>query len=129
VDVSGEATLAEPTPAQLSTELAVITAAHERVGYRLAALQSEAEHRIRSGSYVPGWSLESKPGRLEWSKPLEEVLYLGALCGVDLSRPDVITPTQAKKLGVPVEEYTERAPGKAKLVPTTAAPFAAITGE
>jgi len=105
----------------LGVELSLLTRAAAMLETRLAGLQGQAMAEIQRGRPVHGWHIEHVPGRLDWSKPVEEVMALGKALGVSLAKtPEPVTPTQAKKLGVPAEilaAYAERKSGSAKLVP------------
>ena len=74
---------------------------------------------IRRGISVPGFTLKAGSGREKWTHEVAEIVALGAAMGVDLSKPSVITPNQARKAGIPadvVTGYSERATGEVKLV-------------
>ena len=111
----------ELTPHALGLELRALSRAKALLEARESGLASEAEALIKQGQHVPFWSMESTPGRLAWNKPASEVLALGAMMGVDIAAPaSPITPTQAKKAGLPdsiVNLYASRPAGAAKLVP------------
>ena len=108
-------------PAALGLELQILMRAQEMLEARITGLQAEAMVGIQRGAQVPGWTINHQPGRLDWIKPAEEVIALGEAMGLQLARkPDVITPSQAKKAGLPadiVAAFAERKPGAAKLVP------------
>ena len=74
---------------------------------------------IRRGASVPGFTLKAGSGREGWTRPVEEVVALGACMGVELGKPAVITPNQARKAGIPadvVAGYSERSAGSVALV-------------
>jgi len=107
----------ELTPAELGLQLAII----KRAKQALEFLETGYEEQVKSLGGVPGWSLESSPGREGWNKPAQEVFSLGDVMGVDLRKPpEAVTPNQARKLGIPAEVvagYAERKPGGLKVVP------------
>ena len=73
----------------------------------------------RSGVNVPGFRLETRSGREAWTRSIDEIVALGACMGIELDKPGVITPNQARKAGLPadiVAEYSERSGGKIELV-------------
>lgn len=111
----------DATPFQLAGRLNVIKRAAEHLGYLETALSEQLKQILKSGQSVPGYRLISKPGRLEWDRPAEEVIAAGRLCGLDLARPsEPITPTQAKKAGLPeslVSHYASRKLSGLELVP------------
>jgi len=74
---------------------------------------------IRRGASVPGFTLKAGTGREGWTRPVEEVVALGMCMGVELGKPAVITPNQARKAGIPadvVAGYSERSAGSVALV-------------
>ena len=108
------------TPHALGLELVILRQAKALLEARVSGLEAEVDATIRQGKSVPFWIKESVPGRLEWQKADAEVLMLGQIYGVDISKPpQPITPTQAVKKGIPaslVNSYAARPPGAAKLV-------------
>lgn len=83
------------------------------------ALVEQAEYEIRSGQRVPGRALEPGRGAVKWAVPDDEVIALGEMLEIDLCKKrEPITPTQAKKLldETVIDAYSERVPGKLKLV-------------
>jgi hypothetical protein len=68
-------------------------------------------------------------GNLSWTKPDGEVLALGELLGLTLSKP--MTPTQAGKAGLPKDilaAYAARSAGSLKLTKASATLAAKIFG-
>lgn len=112
---------AELTPTQLGTQLAIIKRARKQLEYLESGYEEQLKALIRSGSRVPGWSVEQGVGNRQWSKPTEEILKLGELMGVDLKEPvKAISPAQAEKKGIDaavIAAYVERKPGAMKVVP------------
>ena len=104
----------------LAMELSLLTEAQAYLTARLTGLTADAMSRIRSGSAVPGWTLEHGKGREEWTASDAEVMVLGDLYGVPLAKPLApITPAQARKAGLTAEvvaQYAARKTGEAKLV-------------
>jgi hypothetical protein len=117
------------TPAELGLQLAIIKRAKEQLEF----LETGYEEQVKSLGGVPGWSLESSPGREGWSKPVEEVFSLGDIFGHDLRKPpEAITPNQARKLGIPAEVvagYAERKQGGLKVVRDDGSKARAIFGK
>lgn len=87
---------------------------------RLTGLEADAEARMRAGKRLDGLALESKPGALAWTATPATVIGLGRMYGLDLAQPlKPITPTQARKAGLPESVITgaaKREPTAAKLV-------------
>ena len=94
-----------PAPVELSlSALGLQLLIVERAMAALKGLQTGYEEQVRtliqSGSNVPWWALESVSGREQWTKPVAEVAALGDLLGFKLRKDALITPNQARKLGV-----------------------------
>lgn len=73
----------------------------------------------RRGETVPGFTLKAGSGREKWTMDALEIQALGVAMGVNLSKPSVITPNQARKAGLSpdiVAAYSERSAGEVKLV-------------
>lgn len=69
---------------------------------RLTGLEADAEARLRGGKRLPGLALESGSSALAWTAPAATVINLGRIYGLDLAKPPApITPTQARKAGLP----------------------------
>lgn len=106
---------------QSGHELRWLTQAQERLEARISGLSADIESRIRSGHSVPHWTMKPTAPREQWTKPVEEVLAMGAMFEMSLVKPPAaITPAQARKIGVPDEvlsEYSTRPSGTMKLVP------------
>jgi len=102
----------------------VLTQVREGIA-RLEAIETgltqQATNVLRNGGRVTGWMLVSTQGRKAWTKPIEEVIMLGTMMGVQLSKPGVITPTQAIAAGLDealVDGYSARPSGKPTLTAT-----------
>jgi hypothetical protein len=96
----------EMPAAAVGLELHFLRGAAKRLGARIAGLEQQAEALIGRGEYVPFSAMLPTAGRSAWAKPISEVLALGALYGVTLTKPATITPTQAIKAGLPAEVVT-----------------------
>lgn len=85
---------------------------------RESGLENEVLAKIKQGAPVAGWKTEQGMGREKWDKPIEEVLALGGMMGVDIAKPQAITPKQAIKKGLPAElvaQYSTTPLGEVKL--------------
>lgn len=112
----------ELTPAALGLQLRIVQRALKQLEYLQAGYEAQVEALERTGTAVPGFKTEQNYGRESWTKPLEEVISLGNLLGVDLSMPAAVTPKEARKLGIDAEvirQYAGRKPGAVKIVPDT----------
>jgi hypothetical protein len=106
--------------------------------HALARLQSRVEGMreavtvyIRQGHAVPWHRAEQGYGRTQWTIPTEQVIAMGSLMGVDLSKPGAKTPTQAKKSGVDeavIKAYSLTPLGSLKLVPDNPADARRVFG-
>lgn len=127
---------AQLTPEAVAFELHLARRQAELAAARVKGLEDEAAHVLRTGGLVPGWSMQSKPGRETWTGEAE-VLALAEGFGLldTVSERRLITPNQAIKAGLPAElvrMHTTRPQGEAKLVPTgetLAARIFGTTGE
>jgi Protein of unknown function (DUF2800) len=85
---------------------------------RESGLENEVLAKMKQGVSVAGWRTEQGTGREKWDKPIEEVLALGGMMGVDIAKPSAITPKQAIKKGLPAElvaQYSVTPIGEIKL--------------
>ena len=124
---------AQLSPEAVAFELHLARRQAELASARVKGLEDEAAHVLRSGGLVPGWSLQSSPGREKWTDE-QPVLDLAAGFGLldTVSERRLITPNQAIKAGLPAElvrMHTTRPQGEPKLVPTGETLAARIFGE
>lgn len=118
-DVAGSPMLVEPTARMLGRELRSLNRAAQLLDARRSALEEQAIARIRRGESIPHYALGQTRGREQWTLPADAVIAFGAAAEVDVSKPAVLTPAQARKAGMPadlVSAMSERAPGGLKLV-------------
>jgi hypothetical protein len=100
-------------------ELRMLERALDRLQARVDGLRELTLANLRSGAPVPFYGLESGRGRVQWTIPVERLITIGQLLGKDLAKPSVITPAQAKKLGIDdsvISAYSALTPGSQKLV-------------
>lgn len=98
-------------PSEMGVQYEILKRAKEQIGYLLDAYESKIKSTLYSGGKVPGYELEEKHGRAEWTVGDKEIKELGELMGVDLCPPTPITPSKAIKKGVDkgvINAYTER---------------------
>jgi hypothetical protein len=81
----------------------------------LDAYNDLATHRLKSGEVLKGLSLQPVLGNSEWKEGLNPEILM-ALTGLDLSKKQLISPTQAKKLGVDINALCERRSKGVKVV-------------
>lgn len=108
------------SPEAASLELRMLQTRYKLLGARITGLEELTLGNIRAGKRVPHHRIEHGKGRAKWNVSPEQVITMGRLLGKDLSKPEVITPAQAKKLGVDeavINHYSQNTSGAAKLVP------------
>jgi hypothetical protein len=118
VGTSGRSTPIELSAQALGQELALLSRAESMLKARITGLTEQALRELKSGKPVPGYHLEQGVGRKKWRVSVEEAIALGEMMGVNISKPGVITPTQAIKAGLSAElaeSYTEIPKGEVKL--------------
>jgi hypothetical protein len=123
MDVANENASYELTPVQTGYELKHLRHAADMIEARLTAIEEQARSMIMRGEYVPGFKLQPGQGREHWTKDASEIITLGELMGLNLAKPaEAITPVQARKIGIHediLKQYSQRIPGKLKLVEET----------
>jgi len=109
----------ENTPLELSgdslgRELRLLELSEKLLKARIDGLKQEAVYRLRNGECVRGYHLEGGLSNAKWKFDIQTVIGMGALCGISLSKPGVLTPPQAKKLKIVdpgiIDSWTERLP-------------------
>ena len=64
---------------------------------RLEAIEDELRHRITAGDTGSGYTVEAVPGREHWAVPPNQVKAVFGQFEVDVTKDDILTPTQALK--------------------------------
>lgn len=121
----------ELKPAAASLELRMLERALERLQARVEGMREAVATHIRQGHAVPYHRAEQGYGRQQWTMPVDQVLAMGQLMGVDLSKPGVKTPKQALKSGVDeavIKAYSVTPMGSVKLVPDNPADACRVFG-
>lgn len=120
VDVSHkQGSIDMPAPA-VGLEMTILTASAARLKARLDALTEHAMGLVRKGHAVPHWTMGRTQPRTVWKEPVEAVVAMGYIFGVDLAKPEAITPKQAIKAGIDpavIDEYADTPMGSLKLIP------------
>ena len=104
----------------IGREMKLMNDCMEALKARQKALEAEMIARIKQGEILTGWNLEQGYGRQKWTIPVNEVVEMAAMMGVDVSVKDALTPVQAIKKGFAkelVDSISERPKGEVKLVP------------
>lgn len=121
VDMSMQGVPHDLDPADAGRALRTIRTARERLEDLETGLEAQILAAIRAGNTSTGWETYQGYGREKWTVPAAEVVALGQLFGKDVAKPlDVITPAQARKLGIDeavISPYTEKPKGEIKLRP------------
>lgn len=121
----------ELPPAAASLELKMLERSLERLQSRVEGMREAVGAYIRQGHSVPWHRAEQGYGRQQWTMPVDQVLAMGSLMGVDLSKPGVKTPKQAQKSGVDeavIKAYSVTPLGSIKLVPDNPADARRVFG-
>lgn len=121
----------ELPPAAASLELKMLERSLERLQARVEGMREAVATYIRQGHSVPWHRAEQGYGRQQWTMPVDQVLAMGQLMGVDLSEPGVKTPKQAVKSGVDeavIRAYSVTPLGSIKLVPDNPADARRVFG-
>ena len=100
MEMSGRSVPFDLPPAAASLELALLERAAERMKGRITGLQQLVEANAKSGLPTPWHVLEVAYGRAKWTLLDDQIVAIGQMYKKDLSKPGVVTPNQAVKLGV-----------------------------
>ncbi len=119
VEYSGDNTPFDLPSGQIGRELVTLRSALALLSARESGIAAEVLQRVKTGEVVPGWMTEQGMGREKWIAPLEEIVALGDMMGVKVSKPGAITPKQAIKAGLDpalVAQYSTTPVGEVNLV-------------
>lgn len=114
------------TAADLATEREVLQDGLAVAKKRLEAIEDQLQHAITSGDMSSGLTVETVPGREEWSILPEQAAALAAQFGVSIAVPTVKTPAQTRQaapvavrplLAETIKQFTRRKAGSLKLTP------------
>lgn len=99
IDYSTQAIPLDMSNEALAYELEIIERAEARMKQRRAAIETEAESRVRAGQLVPGRRMEDTIGQRKWSQPDNHIFMLGETLGVDFHQPDKpVSPNAAETI-------------------------------
>jgi len=107
-------------PAAAALELRMLENALAKLEARVESLRELTLVNIKRGANVPHYRAEAGKGRAAWNVPDEQIIAMGTMFGHNLSKTAVITPTQAKKLGIDeavITAYSMNKSGSVKLIP------------
>lgn len=102
----------------LASEYKLMEYASKVIKYRMEALNDMAKHRVQQGKVLPGLALERTYSNTTWRKNITPETAK-VLTGKDLSKPKMVTPSEAKAMGVPeliLRSMTNRIETGVKLV-------------
>lgn len=120
------------TAAQCGNELKRLLEARNLLNARIEGLSEQALFALQRGERVNGFELKQKYGREVWrSDKKEQARSMAALLDIDINKaPDLITPNQARKLGLDVNglELSFRPTGGMELSPINTAQTTKIFG-
>lgn len=119
-DITQSLHLYDLNPGELATELKGLEPMLDLLQQCVDGLRAQGLAYVNRGVMVPGFARGTGRGKLDWNKPIDQVIAMGEIMQVDLKKPvDIITPTQAiaKKVDEAVIlEYAERYSGTARLI-------------
>lgn len=118
IDVSEEAFAADVDDATMGFLLDQIERAIKHLEQAKKAYTEKALHRIKAGGIIPGYGRETELTNRQWKAGIT-VETAPMLTGMDLSKKQLVTPTQAAKLGLSEEvinSLSERREKGSKLV-------------
>lgn len=118
---------------QCAGELRRLNKAMEVLQSRIEGLEEQATAAIRAGRRVPGYELQQSYGREQWRpEKLANVGTMAQLLNINVYKErELITPNQARKLGLLVDDLdlSVKPAGKFKLVPVNTTQTAKIFGD
>ncbi len=80
--------------------MSIIKRAKEQLELLETGFEEQLKGMITRGVSVPGYRLEESFGRETWAHPIEDILSMGDMMGVNLRKQGVVTPNQARKLNL-----------------------------
>lgn len=129
LEYSNSLSLEHITNDQISVDLTLITRALEQLQFAKTALEEQTVHKIKNGEQVKGYALDTVAGRKRWKTGSEEqIISIGNLFGVEVTKTELLTPNQVEKLGVDkvvISSYIEN-PSSLKLVTFNANDYAKL---
>ena len=121
-DLSSSATMTLDDDS-IGAEFALLSEASSRLTSRIGGIEEDIIYRINTGHNILGYTMSRTAGREVWDKPIEAIIDVGNMLDIDLSKPGIMTPNQARKAGVPesiLETFSKRVAGSLKLKKTKA---------
>jgi len=120
MDIARRALPVEMKPGAIGLELRLLHDTAKLIEARKSGLEQQVESLLRAGQPVPHWMMAPGQSREKWQDGKDrEIITLGQMYGIDVAKPpEAITPSQAKKAGLPadvVAAYSLRPSGVMKL--------------
>lgn len=121
-DIAKQSIPVEINTSAASLELKMLESTLGLLEARIEGLKEFVSSRIKQGDRAPFHAIEHIAGKgRDWNLSTAEIIALGGLFDVDLSKLTTVTPNQAIKLGLPkdfIESNTTVKKGSSKLVET-----------
>lgn len=127
IDVSDTAHAETISDAMIAAELSIVSDAEKRIKSRKKQLEDLAIYRMRQGAVIEGFSMVRSYGNSAWKDGFTPE-FLSTVLGVNCSKTDAITPSQAIAAGAPepvVKQLSERKESGLKLTRVNAEKLAA----
>jgi len=91
------------TNAELTGAYKQMALAKEQIDNKLTVFEARIIEKIKRGENVPGYALEPGRGQIVWKYDEKTTISVGSSLGVNLQKPDPITPKQAENAGISAE--------------------------
>lgn len=88
------------TPAAAALELRMLERSLERLEARVDGLRELTLANLKAGAQIAYYRIAEGKGRKQWNAPVNQVIAMGQMFGKNLAKTELITPAQAKKLGM-----------------------------
>lgn len=118
IDQAGFAVPFDLDDTALGLELKMLKHGAALLDARITGLEEQVLSGIRAGRRIPWFRVSHPPGRERWTVDAATVIEMASAFGVDVSKPGVMTPKQARDAGMDadtVKALSDRPTGSAKL--------------
>lgn len=102
-DLAGSSVPLDLSPAAVGDEWRRLRRARKLMEARETGLAEQAKAMMMQGQRVPHVALEESSGHARWKLQPDQVIAIGRTLGLDLSTQEVLTPAQARQLGMPAD--------------------------
>ena len=103
------------TGPEVARELDFLDRIEKMIEGRRAAIEAEAEARLKQNDHIPGWHMEPRMGNRRFTMSPAQIRMIA---GFDVSKPGIMTPDEAERAGMNpdfIKMLTERPTLKPKL--------------